>query len=440
MMRTRFYLAALVAAVTLGAAPAAAQLDTSDRNVVDRVVAIVGDSAVLSSQVQEEIQRLAFQGQELPQDRAGQERLFREILQRQIERLLVLQAAQDDSLLVVDEDRVQEIVDQEIQRRAQAFGGQPGLAQALAGEGLTLASYRDFLSTDVRQEQLQQLFMQRRLQGAPPVVVTDAELREAYEQARPTLQDRPRTLTFHQVVIRPASTDSAKAATRAFAEELVDSLRAGADFAELAERYSQDPGSASNGGDLGWFRRGQMVRSFEDVAFSLPDGRISDPVETEFGYHIITIERSRRGERRGRHILLVPEVAQGDQARARERAAEVLAEAREGADMGTLFARHSDPEVPDSLTVAFEQLSDLPPGYEAALSDAQEGDFVGPIRYEAGGGEVRFAVVRVDEVREAGAFSFEDVQSQLQQQITRRKQLAVILEQLRERTYIEIML
>lgn len=440
MMRHCTLLAAALAALTLGTAPASAQLDPQDSDVVDRVVAMVGDSAVLSSQIQEEIQRMAFQGQELPQDRAGQERLFRQLLDRWVERLLILQAAAGDTLLAVDEDRVDEVVSQEIQRRTQAFEGRQALQEALAQEGLTLASYREILANDVRQEQLQQMFMQRRLQNAPQVMVTEEELRQAFEDARGTLGERPRTLTFQQVVIRPASSDSALTATRERAQAIVDSLRAGADFAEMAQRYSEDPGSAANGGELGWFRRGQMVRSFEDAAFGLRDGQISDPVQTEFGFHIITVERSRPGERRGRHILLVPEVADGDKERAREVALEVKAQAEAGADMETLYQEYSDLEAPDSLTVTYEQLAELPPGYDEALRDASEGEVVGPVEYDAGGGQSRFAVAKIGAIRAAGSYTFEDLRDQLEQQIIRRKQLESVLEKLREQTYVDILM
>lgn len=439
-MRLRAMCLVAAAGLLLGSAPAAAQLDSGNQDVVDRVVALVGDSAVLASQIQEEIQRMAFQGQDLPDDAAGRERLFRQMLDRWIERLLVLQAAAGDTLLSVDEGRVEEVVNSEIQRRTQAFGGTQALQDALADEGLTLASYRDILANDVRQEQLQQMFMQRRLQNAAPVIVTEEEVRQAFEEARGSLQERPRTLTFRQVVIRPASSDSALDATRARAQAIVDSIRAGADFAEMAERYSEDPGSAAEGGDLGWFRRGQMVRDFENAAFSLPDGQVSDPVQSEFGFHIIKVERSRPGERRGRHILLIPEVAEADRGTALARAEAVMEEARGGASLESLYLEHSDPEAPDSLTVTYEQLAGLPPGYDQSLRDASEGDLVGPIEYDAGGGQSRYAVVRVEEIREAGAYTLADVRDQLEQQITRRKQLEGILEQLRERTYIDILM
>ncbi|MFO7945878.1 MAG: tetratricopeptide repeat protein, partial [Armatimonadota bacterium] len=76
---------------------------------------------------------------------------------------------------------------------------------------------------------------------------------------------------------------------KALAQKLAKELKEGADFAKLAKKHSADPGSASEGGDLGWFGRGQMVPEFEEAAFSLQPGHISDVVETDYGYHILNV-------------------------------------------------------------------------------------------------------------------------------------------------------
>lgn len=441
MMRLRkmAVTAATVVALAAVVAPVRAQVSAADPELVDRVVALVGDSAILLSQIEEEIQRMRLQDAgAVPQDPAGLQALRQDVLTTWVNRLLVLQAAVRDSLVEVDEARVEEIVGQEIQQRSRQFaGGQTQFQEVLAREGLTLAMYREILATQVRQDQLQQMFIQRSLQSASPVEVSEQELRQAFDQAADQLQNRPRLLSFEQVVLAPQPSDSAKASWKARAQALLDSIRAGGDFEALAKEHSEDPGSAEIGGDLGWFRRGAMVRAFEDAAFALRDGQVSELVETEFGYHIIKVERSRAGERKGRHILLRAPLGTGDTERARALADTVLTLARGGTPMAELFSRYSDPEAPDTLTVSFEQLAQLPPGYDA-LQGATEGQVFGPIEYDSGRGETRLAVVRVREIREAGAYTFEEVKAELAQQVQRTKQIQRLLDGLRAKTHIEL--
>jgi peptidyl-prolyl cis-trans isomerase SurA len=434
---TQRLLILFVGALALCPGPVRGQVASADGDVVDRVVAIVGDSVILMTQVQEEIERLRLQGATIPTDAAGMASMQQEVLDTWVNRVLVLQAAANDTLIEVDEERVEEIVSGEIDQRTQQFGGQPQFQEALGREGLTIASYRDILRQQVRQEQVQQLFMQRALQDAATVEVSEDQLLEAFQQARGQLQQRPRLLSIEQVVMVPEPADSAWEAARARAAEILVEVQAGADFATLAQEHSQDPGSAAQGGDLGWFRRGAMVREFEDAAFMLIDGQVSDLVRTDFGYHIIKIERSRLAERQGRHILIMPERTQEDLVRARVLADSVVAMARAGTPMAELFDEYSDPLAPDTLTVPFDQLSELPPGY-AALQSATAGEVVGPLEYETGPGETRLSIVRVREIREAGAYTYEDVKPQLAEQLQRSLQIEALLAALRANTHIEI--
>ena len=413
-----------------------------DDDLVDRVIAVVGDSMVLQSQVLEEVRRLQLSDSLIPTENDTEyAEFFNDVRDSWVDRMLVLQAAAKDSLIQVDEGAVDRQVEQRLESLRLQYGGQPRLQIALQGEGWTLAEYRDFLRNDARQLQIFQLFFQRRLAEARPVEVTEEELLRRFQELAPQLQQRPRLLTFRQVVVMPTASDSAKAAARGEAEALLERISAGEDFATLAGAESDDVGTATVGGDLGWFRRGQMVQEFEEAAFAIPAGRVSRVVESDFGFHIIKVERIRgRSEIQARHILKVAEIGAEDVERARELAADIARRAQSGESMIALYDEYSDPLAEDSLTMPFEQLEQLPPAY-GALNGVSGGEVVGPLEYQAGSGrpgDIRLAVVKVLEVREAGAYTFEDFRTQLATQIQQDRQRERILEDLRAQSYIEI--
>jgi peptidyl-prolyl cis-trans isomerase SurA len=285
-----------------------------------------------------------------------------------------------------------------------------------------------------------QLYMARQAQSQRNVELTEDELLARFREVQPQMQQRPRSITFRQVVIRPQASDSAKEAARAAIDSLMDRARGGEDFAELARQYSDDLGTASEGGQLGWFRRGQMVSEFEDVAFALGPQRMGI-AESPFGFHLILVERTRgRSEVQARHILRIPGVSPSDIDTAREVARGVLGRLRAGEDVKALSDELGDDTEPDSLTVAMDQLSELPPAY-TALRTASVGDVVGPLEYRGGAGtaaDLRISVVKIEEIREAGAYTFEDVRPLLAEQLQQMKKQERILERLRENTYIDV--
>jgi peptidyl-prolyl cis-trans isomerase D len=98
--------------------------------------------------------------------------------------------------------------------------------------------------------------------------------------------------------VEPEATPEREQEVRAAAEALLEEIRGGADFAEVAGRASEDPGSRAQGGDLGFFERGKMVPSFETAAFELEPGQVSEVVRSEFGFHIIRVEAHQQAENR----------------------------------------------------------------------------------------------------------------------------------------------
>jgi parvulin-like peptidyl-prolyl isomerase len=162
-----------------------------------------------------------------------------------------------------------------------------------------------------RLEQVQIAFVNLRAQGPAAGFEPDAdalqafiasqedELRALYEQ-RSSLYNMPEQVRARHILLSLGAEASAEeaAAVELRASEILTQIREGADFAALASELSEDPGSKSNGGDLGFFARGQMVKEFEDAAFSLEPGTVSELVKTEYGYHVIRVEEHRDAQQR----------------------------------------------------------------------------------------------------------------------------------------------
>ncbi|MDH3424874.1 MAG: peptidylprolyl isomerase, partial [Gemmatimonadota bacterium] len=363
-MMTR--LASFLALIALCMPSAAAAQADLQLGVVDRVVAMVGDSAILESQVTFEAQQMQLADSTTPAPGHPQyEAFLDDVLMSWVDRLLVIQAAARDTLIQVDEASLDQQITELIDQLAVQFGGQPALQAALRDIGMTLAEYREMRRTEARQQQIVQLYMASQLRTARPIELTDEELLERFQELQPQMQQRPRQMTFRQVVIRPQAADTAKAAARAEIDSLLVRAQAGEDFAALATENSDDLGTAALGGDVGWFRRGQMVSEFENAAFALGAGRMGI-AESVFGFHLIKVERTRgRGEVQARHILKVPAVSPSDITQARDIARRVVERALAGENMTDLFDEFGDASEPDSLTIAYQQLQELPPSFAA---------------------------------------------------------------------------
>jgi peptidyl-prolyl cis-trans isomerase D len=175
-----------------------------------------------------------------------------------------------------------------------------------------LVAASDFLPTvSVTDEQVQKYYEQNssqfltpetvdlqyieltRQQAESAVTVTEQALKEYYEQIKDRFQATERRQGRHILITATEGLDDAAAQKKA--QELTEKAKAGADFAQLAKENSKDPGSAQQGGDLGWAERGMFVGPFEDALFSMQPGEIRGPVKTQFGYHVLKLENIEAG-------------------------------------------------------------------------------------------------------------------------------------------------
>lgn len=192
--------------------------------------------------------------------------------------------------LLVQESHARKVdaTDAEVDSRVQEIQGQfpneAAFKQMLTARQTTLEQLR----SDARQDIAVQKMIDAEV--APKSAVKPEQLADFYAKNPDQFKQPERVHASHILIGVPRGADAAaKAQARAKAEQVLKDVKAGKDFAALAKEHSQDPGSAPNGGDLGFFQQGQMVGPFNDAAFSLAPGMVSDLVETEFGFHIIKV-------------------------------------------------------------------------------------------------------------------------------------------------------
>ncbi|HTN21001.1 MAG TPA: peptidylprolyl isomerase [Pelobium sp.] len=280
----------LIGIIFLGLANSFAQ-----DKVVDKVVAVVGDNIILKSEVDQQYAQYVMQGNK------PDESIKCSFLQNMLSQKLLTQQAVLDSITVEEDD-----VDGEIDRRMRVMTSRAGGQEKLEGFlGRSLIQYKDEIRPDIR-EQLVAQKMQAKI--TEKVEVTPLEVKRYFETfPKDSLPEFNTEVEVGEIVVYPELTKKEKEVYKDKAEALRLRIKGGDSFATLARLYSQDPGSAREGGELPFFDRQTMAKEFTSWAFKLKEGEISPVFETEFGFHFLEV-LERRGEQvRVRHILIIPE-------------------------------------------------------------------------------------------------------------------------------------
>ncbi len=266
---------------------------SAQQEVLDKIVAVVGKETVLLSELSAEIEFYAFNMHVEPSTPG----LAEKTLDALIDQKLILARAQEDTTLMISEDEVDRSLEQMIGQRAQQAGGQQRLEEIY---GMPIARMRREWRDDMRKYLLADKLAKKR---TADVQVSKREVEEFYTQFKDSLPPVKEELEIYHIFREPVIGDAVRKEVKDIAQSVMDSIKAGGDFGSFAKRYSIDGGSGANGGDLGWVRRGEFVKEFEEAAFALKDSQYADLVETKFGIHIIQL-LERRGESvHARHIL-----------------------------------------------------------------------------------------------------------------------------------------
>lgn len=337
---------------------------------LDRIIAVVDREIITESDLNFTVQQLAVQNRVDPTSKELRER----VLEGMINDKLVLAQAIEDSVIVSDEE-VTERLEQQISRMMYQLGGQQKMEEMY---GMTVNRMkRDFQFRElVRKQMLVQKIQQQR---QAQLTVSRREVEDFFATYKDSIPKVPKEFELSHIYIEPKPDTTVLQLLVIKAQKIIDSIKAGGDFADFAKRYSSD-GTASQGGDLGFARRGSFVKEFEEVAFTLGINEISKPVKTQFGYHIIQLIERRGDAVRTRHILFPVQVSQTNDDSTIAQLGRIREQAVKGENFGVLARRYSEDTDTKDIggdlgRVAMDQLD---PAYEDFVKTAKKGDISEP--------------------------------------------------------------
>jgi peptidyl-prolyl cis-trans isomerase C len=221
------------------------------------------------------------------------DRVYRGVLDDMIAYKVLQQEAKTRKIAVPDAD-----VEAQVAKIRSQFQTDAQFQQALAAQKLTVQGIRDEARDGISVDKLVESEIGTKVTVKPEAIA------DFYQKNPDKFQQGPRVRASHILIAVPENADAAaKTAAKTKAEGLLKDIKGGKDFAALAKENSADPGSAQQGGDLGFFEPGQMVPQFDKVAFALKPGELSDVVETQYGFHIIKVV-----EKQGARVVPLEEV------------------------------------------------------------------------------------------------------------------------------------
>ena len=339
---------------------------------IDGVVAVVNDEVVLASEVDEQLYLFLQQNRARP-DSAELAQLRKEILDRIIDEKVIVSEAKRQNVLPVQAE-LDKNVDDAVADVRQRLGSDAAFRAELEREGITEEDLRKRYRDEASRQLMATALLRKQL---GKVEVTPAEAEKYFAEHGSEFPRRASAIRVQLVQIPVEPDSAARRAVRAKAVAAAARLKKGEPFSRLAQELSDDVGTASNGGDLGWFKPGTLDSTFEAQVFALPVGQVSGILQTPYGYHLAKVEEkdASKGEIHARHILFRLAPGEADAERVKTRAEEVRTQAVKGVDFGTLARRYSKYRGPAGADgdLGFLPMTAFSPDFRAALDTLETG-------------------------------------------------------------------
>ncbi|MBL7472531.1 peptidylprolyl isomerase [Robertkochia sediminum] len=412
-----------------------------ERKKIDGVAAVVGDFVILESDIEKQFIDMELQGVDISQISRC------EVLGNQMENKLYTHQAIQDSVVVADAE-VNSYVESQIGQLTAQLGSIDKVLKFYDKD--SEKELRDELFEIVKNAQLSM-----RMQGkvVEEVEITPEEVRSWYEglpeEDRPYFGDE---VEIAQIIKQPEPSEEE-------VQKVIDRLKDikrdveenGSSFAIKQTLFSEDPGKVQNGGVYSIKKSSNFVQEFKDAAFAMKQGEISDPFKTQFGYHIVYVERVRGEERDVRHILLMPEVSEDDLREAREELEDIRQKIIDGEftfeEAAQNFSDQKETKFdggvlrnPQDMSTRFE-LTKMDPVLYSQVSPLEGNTISQPIFGESQGGKTYYKIIKVNKRFKAHRADYIQDYVKIKELALKEKQLREIGEWMEENikdTYISV--
>ena len=402
----------------------------SSAEVLDKIVAkIVGD-IILLSDLQKQMAQMKSAGvrEEMIQPR--------EVLDSMIEQRLMIQKAKELNIKV-DENAIKGYAERYIKQLKSKYPSEQAFLSELAQMRLTQTDLQKYFVDQITENALTEQLVEKHISAR--VKLEDTELRAYYEATKDSMAVRPISWDLRMIMREVKASDNSESDKLAIINGILQQLNNGADFATLARETSDCP-SSQEGGDLGFFKKGMMVKPFEEAAFKLSVGEISPIVKTQFGYHIIKVEEKKGDEIRARHILKMINANQDDADREMDLMNNLRSTILAGADFSELARQYSmDKESATEGGLIGEFTADeFPELFSETILNTRVGSPTEVLKNE----ELLYLFIR-DKELPSRIYSYEEVKDQLYNFLFRQKQMIAYdewIEQVKAESYVSITL
>ncbi len=402
--------------------------------ILDGVAAVIGDKVILRSEWMQAAHGLALQAGMNPASQPEEFEKFRvEVLRNLINNKVLLIKAEEDTVKV-EEQQITARLDDRIKEMIGQLGSKEKVEEYF---GMSIQKIKKTNRDEIRDQLMIQQIQQEKM---AKVQVSRRDVEQFYSSMKDSLPRRPTQVRLRHLLKEVKAGQNARAVAEDKIRRIQSRLAEGEDFGECAKMESEDPGTASKGGLLGWVEKGMLFESFDQAAFELQQDQISNVVETALGLHLIQMLKKEGNRANLRHILVRIGLSEQDEKKVFDEIKRLRERMISGEDFGALAKQFSDDkeskENGGDLQEWFAVETFQIPEFRVVADTLQPGEISQPFKTQFG-----FHLVKLEARRPGGVISLEEDWEQVKNyalQMKQQKAMTGWIEELKQSVYVRI--